>query len=63
MITIQLQDDDGLDQVADRLDESKHNEFDVNRNDLTITIFELEHETDLEAEVREEIDYHDGLVI
>ena len=63
MITIQLQDEDGLDQVADRLDESKHNEFDVNRNDLTITIFELEHETDLEAEVREEIDYHDGLVI
>ncbi len=63
MITIQLQDDDGLDQVADRLDDSKHNEFDVNRNDLTITIYELEHETDLEAEVREEIDYHDGLVI
>ncbi len=63
MITIQLQDDDGLDQVADRLDESKHNNFDVNRDDLTITIYELEHETDLEAEVREEIDYHDGLVI
>jgi len=63
MITIQLQDDDGLDQVADRLDDSKHNDFDVNRDDLTITIFELEHETDLEAEVREEIDYHDGLVI
>jgi len=63
MITIQLQDNDGLDQVADRLDDSKHNDFDVNRDDLTITIFELDHETDLEAEVREEIDYHDGLVI
>jgi hypothetical protein len=63
MITIQLQDDDGLDQVADKLDDSIHNDFSVNRNDLTITIFELDRETDLDAEVREEIDYQDGLVI
>ncbi len=63
MITIQMQDEEGLEEVADKLDDSSHSDFDVNRKDNTITLWNLDREDEIDIVVGEEIEFHNGIVI